>query len=538
MAQREIMPVKPASLVYSLIGASAAVYAAVTLLLFPKWTVDSAYIVFRYARNFAEQGQLTWNPGQSPIEGYTGVGLVLLLSLTTRLGISPVGTSQATGAISFLVGGLVFVYFLRRLQLAWSVTAIGTLLYFTAPFFVTNALSGLETVLFSTVALASLCALYNCLAMPSPSPASETALFTLLLLVGLIRPEGAVLGTECLAVLAVMTRRDPTQVRWRRLINVILIYVAPGCIYFVWRWSYYGLLLPNTFYVTSAGQGTLGLLPNLESVLQVREFSVSYGLLPLACAVMWTIADTDAVKDDLRQRDRSAARLVTGAVAVVFVIVCALFYARSQLVMNFSYRFFLPFFPMLLIVMAVLADAGVRTVSAARTEKPLRFQFLAALSVILVLVQLLLYCRELRREFTYVSWYMRLLEDEHVAAGKFIRHHVPPTEWLIVEDAGAIPYYSGLPTVDLSGLNDPNVLRFLRSNNLRALVDYFYSFKPGVAVFTSYDRERVVNTDPLSTAILGDERFQAYVQVRRFSTSGRDYHQFVFFRRDLAAPTP
>lgn len=519
---------KPANLVHSLIGASATVYAAVTLVLFPKWTVDHAYIVFRYARNFAEQGQLTWNPGQSPIGGYSGVGLVLLLSLTTRLGISPVESSQATGAISFLVGGLVLIYFLRRLQIARPVTVTGALLYFTAPFFVTNALSGLETVLFSTVALASLCALYICLATPTPRLASETALFTLLLLAGLIRPEGALLGIECLAVLAVTTRRDPTHVRWRRLTNAILIYVVPVCVYFVWRWSYYGLLLPNTFY-------TLGLLPNWESMLQLREFAVSYGLLPLASTVMWTVADTDAVKDDLRHRDRSAARLMTGAVAVVFVIVCALFYAWSDLVMNFSHRLFLPFFPMLLIVLAVLADAGVRTVSAARTEKPLRFQFVAALSVVLVLVQLLLYCRELRREFTYVSSYMRLLEDEGVAAGKFIRNHVRPTEWLIVEDAGAIPYYSGLPTVDLG--NDPNVLRLLRSNNLRALMDYVYSFRPGVIVFTSYDRERVVNTDPLAPAILGDERFQAYVQVRRFSTSGRDYHQFVFFRRDLTAPT-
>ncbi len=57
------------------IVALSSLYAVVALAWFPKWTVDDAYITYRYAENLALNGQLTWNPGLDPVEGYTGVAL-------------------------------------------------------------------------------------------------------------------------------------------------------------------------------------------------------------------------------------------------------------------------------------------------------------------------------------------------------------------------------------------------------------------------------------------------------------------------------
>ena len=180
----------------------------------------------------------------------------------------------------------------------------------------------------------------------------------------------------------------------------------------------------------------------------------------------------------------------------------------TDLVMNYSHRFLLPFFPVLLIAAGVIVDAGVRSVHRCRAERPLRFRLLVALTILLAVMQLLSYRRELRAELAYVSWYMRLMEDEHVQAGKFIRARVPEGEWLaVLYDAGAIPYYSGLPTVDFGGLNDHTVVKLARSGSSRGLVEYFYSLRPGVAVFTSVEPDRIVHL-PLSTEILTDPRVQ------------------------------
>ncbi|HLZ09167.1 MAG TPA: hypothetical protein VKT80_11300, partial [Chloroflexota bacterium] len=55
-------------------------YAAVELWRYPRWTVDDAYIVFRYAKHLVEHGQLTWTVGADPVEGYTGIVLPLLVA--------------------------------------------------------------------------------------------------------------------------------------------------------------------------------------------------------------------------------------------------------------------------------------------------------------------------------------------------------------------------------------------------------------------------------------------------------------------------
>ena len=46
--------------------------AVLAILAFPPSAADDAYITFRYARNLAEHGELNWNVGEDPVEGYTG----------------------------------------------------------------------------------------------------------------------------------------------------------------------------------------------------------------------------------------------------------------------------------------------------------------------------------------------------------------------------------------------------------------------------------------------------------------------------------
>ena len=77
--------------------ALALTISAVALAALPKWTIDDAFISYRYAQNLAEHGELTWNPGEDPVEGYTGVALPVILAAGMKVGIEPTTSSKALG---------------------------------------------------------------------------------------------------------------------------------------------------------------------------------------------------------------------------------------------------------------------------------------------------------------------------------------------------------------------------------------------------------------------------------------------------------
>ena len=70
----------------TLLYIASIVSAAAILFVFPKWTVDDAFITYRYAANLADHGELNWNVGEDPVEGYTGVLLPVVLAGGMKIG--------------------------------------------------------------------------------------------------------------------------------------------------------------------------------------------------------------------------------------------------------------------------------------------------------------------------------------------------------------------------------------------------------------------------------------------------------------------
>jgi hypothetical protein len=228
---------------------------------------------------------------------------------------------------------------------------------------------------------------------------------------------------------------------------------------------------------------------------------------------------------------RPAARWTYLALAIFVVIVCAQ-YMRSSLLQNYAYRFFVPFLPVVVIGCAVLMDGGWRRVALSADIMPVRFRVVGAFLAILVVLQLANYVQQYRRESSKAAAYATLITHEHIPAGLFLREHLSPSEWLVVlEDAGAIPYLSGLKTVDFGRLNDPVLARASLPDP--ALVDYFYSFDASALVLTSFDWKKLEYTR--ETALIRDDpRFDEYMLVRKYRAPSHDrYFQFVYLRRDL-----
>ena len=499
----------------------ALAYGGVMLALAPNWTVDDAYITFRYADNLARHGALTWNVGEDPVEGYTGVALPVLLAGLLRAGVSPIWGSKLIGIVAWFTGGLLLLRVLSRLGVGWGVRAVIFVLYFAAPFMSAHALSGLETLLFSTTLIAAVLALLTCLEERQRSERPASILFGLLLFASLIRPEGVVLTGACF-VAVVFYRWRYHRAPCRPLISrFALIYVVPASAYFIWRWWYYGLPLPNSFYAKSTGGWN-----HFHQQGQLASFVGTYVLsLVLACAVL--------VLPNLRRlwRDVGERRVfaVAGSVVLAFMAVSVCQYLKTDPVMNYAHRYYAPFLPLILVLTGCLLCWGWRFSSQAWIGRPVRRVVVCAVLIGLCVNQVVRYQSEQRRQFRLMRGYCELMRDVHVPVGKFLRDHVPPEEWLIVHmDSGAVPYYAGLKTVDFGKLNDET----LATENLTAeqQADYFYDRDAGVIVFASME-QHTLKPFVGGQALVEDPRFQRYTFLKDFGNQG--YRQCIYLRNDL-----
>src|SRR3989344_5343225 len=258
--------------------ASGLIYAALVFIIFPKWTIDDAYIIFRYAENFANHGALTWNVGEPPIEGYTGVLWTAVLAGFIKFGFSPIAVSHVAGILAFFAGWLLLFLSLRKLNLPDLISSVILLLYATSPILFTHALGGLETLLFIDAILLSFYFLLS---------AKETPLFLSLLFTSLTRPEGVALTMAFIIAAGISKFKHEREDFRFWLWKFIVFYLFPALIYFIWRANYYGALLPNTFYAKK-GNGI-----SLNNLIDISRFLRTFFAAPLLAAALLLSFETD-----------------------------------------------------------------------------------------------------------------------------------------------------------------------------------------------------------------------------------------------------
>lgn len=510
-------------------------YAVVVLSWFPKWTVDDAFIIYRYAENLALHGQLTWNVGLDPVEGYTGIALPLALAAAFRAGIDPDTAAKTIGVVSFLGLAALSWKVCSRLGVPAVGRALASLAILTAPFAFTHALGGLETSAFSLFIVLSV---DRAIAI-EVSPAFRLRLWLgfsfATLAVALTRPEGLALSVplacSCLLSEARRSRvetsdserRERTGIPIPSAVSAAGIWVGvcavPIVAWCLWRIWYYGQLLPNTFHAKLAS----GFVR--ESFVDLAKFGTLYLTVPIGVAVV-ALAAAPAC----RRMALSALPHGTTAAVAIFVAACLFVYVRSALIMNFGFRFFVPFHALVVIGAAAVAT---RALGGARTN---RSRSLAVAGIALLAVaQTAEHVVMLGRAARDAAATERLLHDEHRRAGEFLRVNVPPDEFIVVVvDAGVIPYVSGLRTIDFGGLNDEFLSRRFRNRTrAQSIKDYFYARHPAALVFTSRSASAIDGPEPVR--VEDDPRFAEYEHVRTFSSPAwPQYHLLVFLRRDIA----
>lgn len=221
------------------------------------FTVDDAYISFRYARNLSRGLGLVYNVGER-VEGYTNFLWTVLIAAGFKLNLHPEIVAKWLGGGAACVSlGMVYVLS-RRIRPFGVIPCVATWLMATSMVQTGYAMFGLETAFFTCLVLVGLELLLRERDRGRGFPFSAVAFG----LAGLTRPEAPMfIGLPMLFLGRGIIGRQ----------NVLrgLVFTAIVGAHLLWRHAYYGSWLPNTL---SAKTGDI-----VQQLRNGRAYFLSYG---------------------------------------------------------------------------------------------------------------------------------------------------------------------------------------------------------------------------------------------------------------------
>jgi hypothetical protein len=254
----------------------------------------------------------------------------------------------------------------------------------------------------------------------------------------MVRPEGA--GYAVAVIAALLSGRESRKRGLWILGGFALVFVP----WFVWRWQHFGFPLPNTVYVKSS-------LSSEQTYLgwrYVEECLTSHGywlVLPALAAGVW------------RRTWDVWSRLVAfvlGANLVNAIVVGGDIFP--------FYRFLLP---AQVLGLVILVDGIRRLVAWTGVETAGLRNGLAAGACVLLGMWMLGAGSAPRRSLhgtTLESHHTRIknvdrMNADYQAIGMWLGQTFPKETVVALNAAGIVPYESGLPTIDMLGLNDSHI---------------------------------------------------------------------------------
>jgi len=379
---------------------------------------DDAFISLRYVDHLVKYGELTWNLGER-VEGYTNFLQILATALLVKLGFGPVDAVRSINAVA--AGGLMLSTVGAARRLAPNdplAVAVGAFLLMSSAPVVLWILGGLEAVMLAAFIAAAIWVILPLFQANDRPTVRSLSAGLLIGLAYLTRPDALIVGgAMMLGLLCFAPGALQHRVRSAGLLGVTAgAMVMP---HVIWRLSYYGDLLPNTFYAKVA-------LPLLQRL--------AIGAHYVAAAALWLPA------------------IPLGIVALVWAM-------RMQRAGRAMYLMATIILGYLLYVLW----AGGDHMPGARLLVPL-----AAPASLLVVGSLTAFDRTWRSRLAAVSVFaglagaitfqpMRMDAAAFVGSlvGKYIAKTWPPGTLVALHTAGSTPFFApDLKFIDMLGLND------------------------------------------------------------------------------------
>lgn len=440
------------------------------------WLVDDSGISFAYAMNLADGHGLVAQVSDPPVEGFSNPSWVLLLAAARTLRLfgnrevfgsaDVVVVIKAIGTLFHLLVLLCIGYLLSRVSDSATLGSVRTrtklLLWLLAgcllaanPSYVIWMVSGLENPLLALLvaAMAATAARFAC----DPRRVWMVILGTLAGLAAMTRPDGAAYLAMILVV-ALPVGTGPAR-RWSLAGIGLAAFAALFGTYLLFRWRYFGAILPNTAIAKSQG------IPSVQNLRNVTDLVMSF-TLPLSVLTLVGVAF------GFREmaRTNNAAGLRVGAAALLAVLTSL----SVQVVLEPDWmgesRFATPVWPLL----TLAAVLGMSQLAQMASSTGVRW---ALLSVLVMSVGLALSDWSDRTKAFVNAPTVPLcavaenMGEKYNQAARTLGLD-PGTTSLLTPDIGGALLTTDLHVVDLAGLIDRKIATYIRDGDSHALASH------------------------------------------------------------------
>jgi hypothetical protein len=462
-------------------------------------TMDDAFISFRYSENLAAGHGLVFNQGER-VEGYTNFLWTVLMAVPAWLGAGQHDLGMLIVgkllSLAFSVGSLAVVCWDAPPNAGRRIghIPVGALFLATAAPALVWSVGALEGPMVGFLIALSVRYWTSEMASVERKPLYGSAL--LLALASMTRPEPTVLIAPMFALRMFFSRGNPRGT-WHEQRRYLLTFAIPVGLFFLWRWSYYGSLLPNTYYAKVYGDdNTLERGTNYlsEALAQMNLVTLLAFACPLALLargelrrVLLLIALCGVQLLGIAYEGGDwmpAARLVVPTLPLVALLVNSAW--RGAVNFEFA-QLRLPQLPSWVISSEMRERYNtVLDVGAARAGARGRAAMagLAAAAIVLTVAR--------GAQETYRDWagregsgFTRIQMDRglHFEVARWMKRHVHDRGLLATGEIGVVPYYTQLPVLDMFGLADVHLARSKGSYHSKFDLQYVLNRAPKYVYF-------------------------------------------------------
>ncbi len=442
---------------------------------------DDSYITLVYVRNWLEGFGLVWSRGDVPVEGYSNFLFLAVIAGLGWLGVDLVLASRLVNFIGYI--GLVWclVWFTRAIyhkyyastekHYAYQVnSALCVGLVASSVPILTWCMGGLEAVFFAFLLTYAVCRILWWL----ESGAEHKYAFV----TGVIFALAAMTRLEALMVWGItgivlglfwLSGRMATHLNFAKLVLLGAGFLALFVPYVAWKYSYYGDVLPNTYYAKA-----FAVSPELLTHFgwfYAFQFLYVPPLLVVCFIGLFLYLYTKTIPP------RSLLYLISLLALFFWHIIASGGDHMPYL------RFFVPVIPLLALALYYMCNALIE-------KRERAFRDVSGALIVLCIFQ-----------FGYVSFDGQL--SRGALSGKAVAPYVnanwPEGSTIAVNPAGALPYYApNYHYIDMLGLNDKHIaqreiylddadmmrkIRHRPIGHLKGDGEYVFSRKPDYIIF-------------------------------------------------------
>ncbi len=458
------LSMKTATIIFLLLVAVLSVHAIWFYDAIGWDAVDDAYISYVYARNAILGYGLTFNPSER-VEGFSNFLWTAMMTPIVGLGLDVGRVSSALG-VAFGAGVMALtVRFPRWLGISAIAGWMAALFLAVDGSFALWSVSGLETPMFAfLIALGAFLYIKEQRELGSAlSGGGLPKSGIVFALAAMTRPEAAAVFALTAAHQGAWRLVDQRKLVTRgdliRIATFTLIFVP----YWLIRWRYYQAFLPNSFYAkVSVGGPIAQIMRGWEHVEQFVGVHLGWlVLLPAIFALGLVIVRYARMRlardgEGNAERDTDTRRAFFG---LTYFAALVIFYGAYIVYVGGDWSVGRFFVPMLAFVYLMIAAGIVFALQfVVRDGRALRY---VAGGVSVLLAAGLWFGSSLNGEYKiFIGGFDAARATEaRITAGKWLAENVPPGTWIAVDAAGQVPYFSGLPTIDMFGINDVHIGR-------------------------------------------------------------------------------